>query len=129
MSTPLTSLLTAIRKRCKSGLWSKGVTLARDGGVAIESQTAEEIVLRVRAPGRPVAPTVVLYPAEPEWECDCPSQFSPCEHAAGPPSRQARVVDDEDPPLHTRSIMTSATRSTAMASSLSPASTTERGMP
>ena len=83
MSTPsLTPLLTAIRKRCKSGLWSKGVTLARDGGVAIESQTAEEIVLRVRSPGRPVAPTVVLYPGEPEWECDCPSQFSPCEHVA-----------------------------------------------
>jgi hypothetical protein len=81
-TTPLAPLLTAIRKRCKSGLWSKGVTLARDGGVAIESQTAEEIVLRVRSPGRPVAPTVVLYPAEPEWECDCPSQFSPCEHVA-----------------------------------------------
>jgi superfamily II DNA or RNA helicase len=83
MSEPvLTPLLTSIRKRCKSGLWSQGVTLARAGGVAVESQTAEEIVLRVRAPGRPVAPTVVLYPTELEWECDCPSHFSPCEHVA-----------------------------------------------
>ncbi len=78
----LAPLLASIRKRCKSGLWSQGVTLARAGGVAVESQTAEEIVLRVRAPGRPVAPTVVLYPTENEWECDCPSRVSPCEHVA-----------------------------------------------
>jgi superfamily II DNA or RNA helicase len=80
--TDLAPLLRSIRKRCKSGLWSQGVTLARAGGVAIESQTDEEIVLRVRAPGRPVPPTVVLYPTENEWECDCPSHFSPCEHVA-----------------------------------------------
>jgi hypothetical protein len=78
----LAPLLASIRKRCKSGLWSQGVTLARAGGVAVESQTAEEVVLRVRAPGRPVAPTVVLYPTENEWECDCPSRVSPCEHVA-----------------------------------------------
>ena len=56
--------------------------LARAGGVAVESRGAEEIVLRVRSPGRVVAPTVVLYPTENEWECDCPSRVSPCEHVA-----------------------------------------------
>ncbi len=39
-------------------------------------------MLRVRAPGRVVPPTVVLYPTENEWECDCPSRVSPCEHVA-----------------------------------------------
>jgi superfamily II DNA or RNA helicase len=78
----LASLLAAIRKRCKSGLWSQGVTLARAGGVVVESQSADEIVLRVRAPGKVVPPTVVLYPTENEWECDCPSRVSPCEHVA-----------------------------------------------
>jgi hypothetical protein len=83
VSTPaLDSLLASIRKRSKSGLWSQGVTLARGGAVAVESQTADEIVLRVRAPGRVVPPTVVLYPTENEWECDCPSRVSPCEHVA-----------------------------------------------
>ncbi len=83
MSTPaVDSLLASIRKRCKSGLWSQGVTLARAGAVAVESQSADEIVLRVRAPGRVVPPTVVLYPTENEWECDCPSRISPCEHVA-----------------------------------------------
>ena len=82
MSAPLTALLTSIRKRSKSALWSQGVTLARAGAVAVESRTDEEIVLRVRAPGRVVPPTVVLYPTENEWECDCPSRVSPCEHVA-----------------------------------------------
>jgi superfamily II DNA or RNA helicase len=50
--------------------------------VLIESQDAEEIVARVRSPGRPVAPTVVLYPGEREWDCDCGGRVSPCEHVA-----------------------------------------------
>ena len=51
-SAPLEALLASIRKRCKPGLWSQGVTLARAGAVTVESPAAEEIVLRVRAPGR-----------------------------------------------------------------------------
>ena len=43
----LESLLASIRKRCKSGLWSQGVALARAGAVAVESQSADEMVLRV----------------------------------------------------------------------------------
>ena len=78
----LTTLVASIRRNCRPGLWSQGVTLARAGGVTVESQSAEEIVLRVRSPGRVVAPTVVLYPTETEWECDCPSRVSPCEHVA-----------------------------------------------
>ena len=82
MSSPLESLLASIRRRSKSALWSQGVTLARAGAVAVESRGDEEIVVRVRAPGRVVPPTVVLYPTENEWECDCPSRISPCEHVA-----------------------------------------------
>jgi hypothetical protein len=75
-------LFTSIRKACKPALWSKGVMLARDGGVLVESRDADEIVARVKAPGRPVAPTVVLYPGEREWDCDCGGRISPCEHVA-----------------------------------------------
>jgi hypothetical protein len=81
-AAPLDALLASIRRRCKPGLWSQGVTLARAGAVTVESTSAEEIVLRVRAPGRVVAPTVVLYPTENESECDCPGRVSPCEHVA-----------------------------------------------
>jgi len=78
----LAALIASVRRRCKPGLWSQGVTLARNGAVTVESRTAEEIVLRVRSPGRVVAPTAVLYPTENETECDCPSRVSPCEHVA-----------------------------------------------
>ena len=82
MSAPLESILASIKRRAKSALWSQGVTLARSGAVAVESRTDEEIVLRVRTPGRVVPPTVVLYPTENEWDCDCPARISPCEHVA-----------------------------------------------
>lgn len=73
-------LLDAIRKAAPSGTWSQGVKLAREGAVAVESSDADEVVLRVRARGRPVAPTVVLYPGEIEWDCDCAGRVRPCEH-------------------------------------------------
>src|SRR3954452_2434193 len=76
------ALIALIRKRCKPALWSQGVTMARAGGVAVESSIADEIVLRVRAPGKIVPATAVLYPTGSEWECDCPSRMSPCEHVA-----------------------------------------------
>jgi len=78
----LAALIASVRRRCKPGLWSQGVQLARAGAVTVESRSAEEIVLRVRSPGRVVAPTTVLYPTENETECDCPSRVSPCEHVA-----------------------------------------------
>jgi superfamily II DNA or RNA helicase len=56
------------------------VKLAREGGVLVESRDDDEIVARVRTPGRPVAPSAVLYPGEREWDCDCGSRVSPCEH-------------------------------------------------
>ena len=82
MPEPLTKLLASLRRSCKAGLWSSGVNLVRAGAVAVESRNDEEIVLRVRSPGRAVAPTVVLYPGENEWDCDCPGRVRPCEHLA-----------------------------------------------
>jgi len=82
MPDSLNKLLASLRKSCKAGLWSSGVNLVRTGAVAVESRNDEEIVLRVRTPGRAVAPTVVLYPGENEWDCDCPGRVRPCEHLA-----------------------------------------------
>ena len=82
MPDHLTKLSASLRRSCKAGLWSSGVNLVRAGAVAVESRSDEEIVLRVRGPGRAVAPTVVLYPGENEWDCDCPGRVRPCEHLA-----------------------------------------------
>ncbi|MEO8211827.1 MAG: DEAD/DEAH box helicase [Myxococcales bacterium] len=73
-------LVEAIRKAAPAGIWSAGVKLSRADAVAVESQSDEEVVLRVKAPGRPVAPTVVLLPGELDWDCDCAGRVRPCEH-------------------------------------------------
>jgi superfamily II DNA or RNA helicase len=44
--------------------------------------TAEEIVLRVQVPGRPVAVAATLYPFDEEWDCDCGGDSDACEHVA-----------------------------------------------
>ena len=84
MSTPpLTPLLAVDPQALQVGaLVAGGDAGARGRRSRSSRSTAEEIVLRVRAPGRLVAPTVVLYPTENESECDCPARVSPCEHVA-----------------------------------------------
>ena len=61
----------AIRQACSANTWSRAVELVRASAVAGVSEDAEEIVCRVRTPDRALAPTVVLYPADEEWDCDC----------------------------------------------------------
>ena len=75
-------LVEAVRRSAKPGTWSAAVKLARADAVLIESSDDDEIVARVRSPGRAVAPSAVLYPGEREWDCDCGARVSPCEHVA-----------------------------------------------
>ena len=75
-------LAERVRRSAKPGTWSVAVKLARAEAVQVESSDDDEIVARVRSPGRAVAPTVVLYPGEVEWDCDCGGRMSPCEHVA-----------------------------------------------
>ncbi len=76
--------------------------LARDPAVALESRAGSEVVLRVPSPGRVVPPTVVLYPDESEWTCDCGSRNDPCEHcvAAAILLNQGQLADS---PLRSKS--------------------------
>jgi superfamily II DNA or RNA helicase len=75
------ALLEAVRAEAKPGVWSNGVKLARAGAVVQESTDGAEVVLRVKAGGRPVPWTVVLYPKDGAWECNCPAPVDPCEHS------------------------------------------------
>jgi superfamily II DNA or RNA helicase len=76
------ALLEAVREACPRGLWSQGVTLAREGAVTRERGDGGEIVLRVAARGTAIAPTVVLYPGDGEWDCDCGGRAGACAHVA-----------------------------------------------
>ncbi|HLE70923.1 MAG TPA: hypothetical protein VJH87_14680, partial [Vicinamibacteria bacterium] len=71
-----------VRRSASSDAWSKGVTLARGGAVSLESDDGEEVVARVAVPGSPLTPRVSLYPDDAEWECDCGSVLTACEHVA-----------------------------------------------
>ena len=72
-----------VRKACARRVWSMGVSLARGDSITLEREDDEEIVMRVSAPRRPVPHVVTLYPADGEWDCDCPSREDPCPHVAG----------------------------------------------
>ena len=78
----VSDLFEDVRRSAPPQAWSKGVTLAREGAVSVESEDGEEIVARVALPGSPLTPRVSLFPDDGEWECDCGSVLEACEHAA-----------------------------------------------
>ena len=80
--TLYTKIVEAIRRATLPAVWGRGVKLVRGEGVVLQSQDKDELVLRVRAPGVTVAPLVVIYPGELEWDCDCEGRVRPCEHIA-----------------------------------------------
>ncbi len=75
-------MLEAVRKATLPAIWSQGVKLVRDHAVTRVSAKATEAVLRVRAPGHAIAPTVTLYLEDDEWSCDCAGKVDPCAHVA-----------------------------------------------
>jgi superfamily II DNA or RNA helicase len=76
------ALLNEAKQQCPVGLWSKGVAIAREGGVSGLKHDDAVWSFRVRATGKQVAPTVELYPGDKDWDCDCESSFDACEHVA-----------------------------------------------
>jgi superfamily II DNA or RNA helicase len=73
-------LLDAARKASLSAIWSQGVKLARENAVTRASSGGSEVIVRVRAPGFAIAPTVTLYVEDLEWSCDCGGKVDPCAH-------------------------------------------------
>ena len=75
-------LLDVVRKACLPGLWAQGVKLAREGAVFGQEDRGDSIVVRVKTAAQVVAPTVMLYPGDEEWTCDCDGKSDPCAHVA-----------------------------------------------
>lgn len=76
------ALFDRVREEASRSAWSRGVELARAGAVYGERRDGAELTVRVRPSGGLIHPTVILYPADAEWECDCPGGEDPCEHVA-----------------------------------------------
>jgi superfamily II DNA or RNA helicase len=79
----MAALHATVHEEASSRVWSQGVTLCRDDRVAGRSESATEVILEVRLPGRPTPFTVVLYPGDGEWDCDCGGRESVCSHVVG----------------------------------------------
>ncbi len=79
-ASDLAALHDAIREAASTRVWSQGVTLCRDDRVSGRTVSATEAVLEVRIPGRPTPYTVVLYPGDGEWDCDCGGREAACSH-------------------------------------------------
>ena len=75
----LSPLQLALQKAALPGIWSRGVSLAKDGTFYLESETAAEVLLRYHKP--PVSPKVTLWPDESDWHCDCGDRNDPCTHS------------------------------------------------
>jgi superfamily II DNA or RNA helicase len=85
MLTPaqIQALFKEVQENALAAIWSQGVNLTRGASSFVASRLeAEECVIHVRTPGHPVSPKVTLWPAELDWDCDCPSSESPCPHVA-----------------------------------------------
>jgi superfamily II DNA or RNA helicase len=78
----LEALVAAVRSACSARSWSLGVELCRGDAVAVEAEDDGAVTLRVKSPGRTVAPRITIYPQDEEWDCDCGSSAAACEHAA-----------------------------------------------
>jgi hypothetical protein len=74
----LSPLQLALQEAALPGVWSKGVSLAKDGTFYLESETPTEILLRYHKP--PVSPKITLWPEEEDWHCDCGDRNDPCNH-------------------------------------------------
>jgi superfamily II DNA or RNA helicase len=72
------SLRDAVRSEATERTWSQGVTLAREGRVALVGSRDGEAEYEVRVPGRPTPFEVVL--GADEWQCNCPSKEAVCSH-------------------------------------------------
>ncbi len=76
------SLFQEVRGACSAATWSRGVELVRADAVSGEPGESDEIALRISTRGGLISPRVSLYPDQDDWECECPSRESACEHAA-----------------------------------------------
>lgn len=75
-------LFDAVRQECTSTTWSRGVNISRGGQLSASAAGADAIALRVTTPGGASTPRVTLTPGRASWDCECPSDSTPCAHVA-----------------------------------------------
>lgn len=69
-----------IQKKSLPGLWSKGISLARENAVSLIQKSDHEVVFNVKVKDKPVSYKVSLWIEDEDYFCSCPSKVDPCEH-------------------------------------------------
>jgi superfamily II DNA or RNA helicase len=87
----LPELVETLRDEVDERIWTHAVQLARDGAVEGRMADDAEWVLSVKARGRPTPFEVYLWPADPDWGCDCGLPL-PCVHVCAAAIAAARGV-------------------------------------
>ena len=101
------ALLRAVRAESSAAIWSRGVELNRRGAVLGSHQDGDEIEVRIAPSAGKASPTVILFPGEVDWTCDCNTREPVCMHVAaavialnqgnvGAAARAAGIVLDSD---------------------------------
>ncbi len=101
----ISPLQTALQKAALPGVWSRGVSLAKDAIFYLESESPTEVLLRYHKP--PVSPKVTLWPEEADWHCDCGDRNDPCTHsiAAMIHYRDGRTKKPDAPSMKAGSVL------------------------
>lgn len=92
----LAELVETLRDEVDERIWTHAVQLAREGAVEGRSADDAEWVLTVKARGRPAPFEVYLWPADPDWGCDCGVTL-PCVHVCAAAIAAARGVKMGEP--------------------------------
>lgn len=80
-SPALNRLIDQIQSEALPGVWSRGVSLARENRVFLrDASKPDEIRFQVTAAGQIAAANVQLWPEDEDSFCDCKSAQSPCTH-------------------------------------------------
>ena len=92
----LSELVETLRGEVDERIWTHAVQLAREGAVEGRAADDAEWVLAVKARGRPTPFEVYLWPADPDWGCDCGLPL-PCVHVCAAAIAGARGVKMGEP--------------------------------
>ncbi|MCC6624127.1 MAG: DEAD/DEAH box helicase [Deltaproteobacteria bacterium] len=77
----LERLFAAVRAAAAPATWSTGIALSREDKVVLESESKDEVVVRVLSGGRGRSHEVMIFPPDVDWQCDCGSREDACIHA------------------------------------------------
>ena len=82
MVDSIQTLFEAVREACYPATWSRGVELSRADAVAEEGIDDDEAIFRVTLRGGMISYKVSLFLDDIDWDCECRSRETACEHVA-----------------------------------------------